>query len=54
MDELDLGDFRHGGVNITGFTLINRTAPRVQIVQKDWLQWHGMRLGTKLKVSTAT
>jgi hypothetical protein len=46
MNELDISDFRYGGVNITGFTLIDTNLPRFQAVQREWSQlnpnnWHG-------------
>ena len=36
MDELDLDDFKHGGVNITGFRLVNPESEKVQSVQREW------------------
>ena len=36
MDELDLDDFKHGGVNITGFRLVSPESERVQAVQREW------------------
>jgi len=46
MDELELNDFRHGGVNITGFSLLDSSAPRLQAFRREWSHldarfWHG-------------
>lgn len=36
MDELDLGDFKHGGVNITGFRLIDPEQWNFKNMQRIW------------------
>lgn len=36
METLNLSRFRHGGVNITGFQLINRTNPGVKEFLDTW------------------
>jgi hypothetical protein len=55
LDEIDLSDFVHGGVNITGFTLLDMTQPRVQAYQKEWMKpnmkyWHVANGYRKLRV----
>ena len=55
MDELDVSEFRHGGVNITGFTLLPRTSPRLLTLQGEWGRadpaiYPGAGNGTRLKV----
>ncbi len=55
MEELDLADFRHGGVNITGFRLLSPNGNRFQAVQKDWSNlssefWKGAGPGSNLTV----
>ena len=56
MDELELNDFRHGGVNITGFSLLDAASPRLQGFQREWSRldprfWHGAGRGRRLTVS---
>ena len=36
MDEMDLVRFRYGGVNITGFRLIDPDQPAVQAIRREW------------------
>ncbi|XP_050415391.1 glutamate receptor isoform X2 [Patella vulgata] len=36
MLSLNLTRFRHGGVNITGFQLVNHSSPRVQTFLREW------------------
>jgi len=36
MDELDINDFKYGGVNITGFVIINTSSARYQTAQRYW------------------
>ncbi|ESN96174.1 hypothetical protein HELRODRAFT_67729, partial [Helobdella robusta] len=36
IDEIDIDDFKHGGVNITGFLLINRSDIKIDLAQRDW------------------
>ena len=38
VDELDLSGFRYGGVNITGFRLVDNNDPAVQSVHSDWVK----------------
>ena len=38
MDELDLTHFRHGGVNITGFRLLDRDNPKIRTIEQQWLK----------------
>lgn len=40
MDELDLKDFEHGGVNITGFRLVN---PKNPVAASARRMWSGLR-----------
>ena len=35
LDEIDLSDFIHGGVNITGFNLIDSALPKVSALQRE-------------------
>jgi len=56
MDELELNDFRHGGVNITGFSLLDTSSPRLQTFQREWSRldpkfWHGAGRGRRITVS---
>ena len=56
MDELELDDFRHGGVNITGFSLLDTSSPRLQAFRREWSHldpkyWHGAGRGRKITVS---
>lgn len=39
MNEIDVSDFRYGGVNITGFTLIDNGLPRFQAFHKELRQF---------------
>lgn len=39
MNEIDVSDFRYGGVNITGFTLIDNSLPRFQAFLKELRQF---------------
>jgi len=55
MDELDLTDFKHGGVNITGFRLVKPDDFKVLAMQKEWHRlnpnyWKGAGPGRKIKV----
>ena len=55
MDELDIESFKHGGVNITGFRLVNPDDERVQTVQREWSRlnpnyWRGAGTDRKIKV----
>jgi hypothetical protein len=55
MDELDLIRFRYGGVNITGFRLIDPEQPSIQSIRRDWQQlnpalWRGAGPGNSLQV----
>jgi len=55
MDELDIGDFKYGGVNLTGFTMINPSSARYLTAQRQWTRrnpnyWLGAR--RKLTVDT--
>jgi len=48
MDELDVSDFKYGGVNLTGFAIINTSSARYQAAQRDWTRrnpnyWLGAR-----------
>ncbi len=36
MEQLSLDDFRHGGLNITGFRLLRPDSPRLQAVRKEY------------------
>ena len=52
MGELDLDDFQHGGVNITGFRL---SSSKFQDMQRVWNKlnpnyWKGAGPGNKIKV----
>ncbi|KAI0218530.1 Glutamate receptor 1 [Lamellibrachia satsuma] len=56
MDELDLDDFKHGGVNITGFRLLK--PDRIRHMQREWYRlnpnyWKGAGPGMKIKLDTA-
>ena len=56
MDELDLEDFQYGGVNMTGFRLVNPEDEKVQSVQREWSRlnpnyWRGAGTDRKIKVS---
>ena len=56
MDELDIEEFKHGGVNITGFNLLDMTQPKTMALQKEWSKlnpnyWHGAGNGRKVTVS---
>ena len=53
MDELDLDDFKHGGVNITGFRLLK--PDNILRIQREWHRlnpkyWKGAGPGMKIKV----
>jgi hypothetical protein len=55
MDELDLDEFIHGGVNITGFRLLDPDNPRFAAAQLEWRKlnpsfWFGAGVGSKLGV----
>jgi len=56
MDELELDDFRHGGVNITGFSLLDdNSSSRLLAFQREWSHldpkyWHGAGRGRKITV----
>ena len=55
MDELDLDDFRYGGVNMTGFRLVDPADDKVQVVQREWSRlnpnyWRGAGTDRKIKV----
>ena len=48
MDELDVSDFKYGGVNLTGFSIINTSSARYRAAQRDWTRrnpnyWLGAR-----------
>jgi len=48
MDELDISDFKYGGVNLTGFAIINTSSARYQSAQRIWTRrnpnyWLGAR-----------
>ena len=56
MVEIDLSEFVHGGVNITGFTLLDVTQPKAQALLKEWGKpnhkyWQGANGNRKLRVS---
>ena len=56
MDELDLEDFKHGGVNITGFRLVDPEFKKLSKVQVEWSKlnsnfWRGAGTDKKIKVS---
>ena len=56
MDELDLDDFRYGGVNMTGFRLVDPEDEKVQMVQREWSRlnpnyWRGAGTDKKIKVN---
>jgi len=38
MDAIDLRMFRYGGVNITGFRIVNQASIGAQQVRRDWRQ----------------
>jgi hypothetical protein len=38
VDELDLDGFRYGGVNITGFRLVDREDPAVRAIFEEWVK----------------
>ena len=55
MDELDLDDFKHGGVNITGFRLVDPNFATVNSIQREWSRlnpnfWRGAGTDQKIKV----
>ena len=59
MDELDLEDFKHGGVNITGFRLVDPDNDLVKQVQREWSRlnpnyWKGAGTDRKIRVSTGS
>jgi len=56
MDELELDDFRHGGVNLTGFSLLDPSSPQLHAFQREWSllgqrYWHGAGSGRRITVS---
>ena len=56
MDELALEEFRHGGVNITGFALLDKTSPGLRAFEREWTHldpryWHGAGRGRPITVS---
>ena len=56
MDELDLSAFQHGGMNITGFRLVDPERPEVFAVQKNWsslnpISWKGAGNDKKIEVN---
>jgi len=56
MDELELDDFRHGGVNITGFSLLDDESARLRAFQREWSHldpryWLGAGRGRRITVS---
>ncbi len=59
MDELDLDDFRYGGVNMTGFRLVDPEDDKVQTVQREWSRlnpnyWRGAGTDRKIKVRSCS
>jgi len=55
IDELDISSFRYGGVNITGFRLIDSDDVIVQAALRDWKKldpaiWNGAGPDSKLTV----
>ena len=55
MDEMSLEAFKYGGVNITGFRLVDPEQDIVQQVQSHWSRlnptaWRGAGTGSKIKV----
>ena len=56
MDEIDLEVFRYGGVNFTGFRLIDPSGSKLELLMKDWNRlnpsfWPGAGPGSVVKVS---
>jgi len=56
IDELDVASFRYGGVNITGFRLVDPDDAVVQAAVRDWKRldpdaWNGAGPDSKLTVS---
>ena len=52
---MDLDSFKHGGVNITGFRLVDPDQEKVQAVQREWSRlnptyWKGAGTYKKIKV----
>ena len=50
-------EFRHGGVNITGFRLLSPDVHKFVAAQREWRRlnanfWIGAGSGSKLKVDT--
>ena len=56
INELDIGSFRYGGVNITGFRLVDSDDVVVQAAVRDWKKlnpsvWNGAGPDGRLTVS---
>ena len=56
MDELELQDFIHGGVNISGFRMVNPDSHIVKNKIKEWKQlnpsrWNGIGKVNSIKVN---
>jgi len=56
MDELELDEFRHGGVNITGFSLLDPESSALHSFHRQWSHldpkyWHGAGRGRKITVT---
>ena len=59
MDELDLSAFQHGGMNITGFRLMDPDKPEISAIQRNWstlnpIFWKGAGTDEKIEVSRKT
>lgn len=60
MDELELDEFIHGGVNITGFRLLDRDTFEIQRIQREWAKlsranpsyWKGAGMDENIRVSS--
>ena len=55
MDELDLAEFKYGGVNITGLRLIDPARPLVRAMRREWRRlepryWDTVGTATTIKV----
>ncbi|XP_052791388.1 glutamate receptor-like isoform X2 [Mya arenaria] len=50
IDEMNLAPFRNGGINITGFQLLNYTKLKDDVTKTEWMKWQWPDLRDAVKI----